>query len=326
MRIFVTGADGMLGSNLVRVLLEREHEVSALILPSSTSATLDGLSISRHYGDILKPASFDHLLKDCGAVIHAAASTSIWPARSAFVRKVNVEGTRNVVESVLRNRVGRMIFIGSGSSVNAAGPVKGKYKYPGARFGLDYNDSKFEALNLVLDAVKTRGLPAIAVLPTFMIGPWDSLPGSGKMVLASARGKLKFYTGGGRNFVHTKDVAVAIANSLEMGEIGKCYIAGHANLTYRNFFSEASEIVGQPPPVMQVPDCLIKMVGLGGTLFGNLSGREPLISFPMARVSCETQFVSSEEAVRELQMPQTDIRTAIRDCYSWFVENGYLVQ
>src|SRR5512135_3332949 len=102
MRIFVTGADGMLGSNLVRVLLEKGHEVRALIHPSSPSVSLEGLNISRHTGDILKPASFEPFLKDCDAVIHAAASTSIWPARSAYVREVNVEGTRNVVESVLR--------------------------------------------------------------------------------------------------------------------------------------------------------------------------------------------------------------------------------
>jgi len=314
----------MLGSNVVRLLLGRGHEIHALILPSSTSTSLDGLDISRHYGDILEPASFDPFVRGCDAVIHAAASTSIWPARSDSVMKVNVEGTRNVVESVLHNRVGRMIFIGSGSSVNTSGPAKGNYKYPGAKYGLDYNDSKFEALNIVLEAVRSRGLPALAILPTFMIGPWDSLPGSGKMILAAARGKLKFYTGGGRNFVHTNDVATAVANSLEMGETGKYYIAGHANLTYRSFFNEVSEIVGQPRPVMRVPDWLIKTVGLGGTLFGNLFNREPLISYPMARVSCEKQFVSSETAVRELQMPQTDIKSAIRECYGWFVEYGYL--
>lgn len=323
MKILITGADGMLGSNLVRLLLERKHEVSVFLHPSSKSTTLEGLEIKKYIGDILKPESIELAMGDYDAVIHAAALTNIWPNRSEIVRRVNIEGTRNMINAVLNHRIKRFIYVGSGSSVNAQATSNSKYAFPGAKFGLDYIDSKFEALNLVLDAVKTKGLPAIAVLPTFMIGPYDSLPGSGKMILTLAQGKLKFYTGGGRNFIYVKDVAVAIANSLEMGQIGKYYIAGNENLTYQSFFKKVALVVNKPAPTIQIPGWIAKTVGLLGSTYGDIFKKEPLITYPIARISCENQFVESHDAVRELKMPKTSIEIAVKDCYTWFQENGY---
>lgn len=324
MKILITGADGMLGSNLVRLLLEKGHEISVLVHPASRSTALDGLPVTKYSGDILVPETLNAAVSENEVIIHAAASTSIWPSRSKTVRRINIEGTRNIVDSALSHHTKRLIYIGSGSSVNVAGSPSGKYAFPGAKFGLDYIDSKFEALNLVLDAVKTRGLPALAILPTFMIGPYDSLPGSGKMILAMAQGRLKFYTGGGRNFIHVKDVAVAISNSLEMGRIGQYYIAGNENLSYRDFFRKVARIVSRPEPRIYIPDWLAKSIGFMGSLSGEILRKQPFLTYPMARISCEKQFVSSESAVKELNMPQTNIEMAISACYNWFVENAYL--
>lgn len=314
----------MLGSNLVRLLLDRGHDISVLVHPASRSTTLDGLNIYRHFGDILKPETLNPAFAENETIIHAAASTSIWPSRSETVRRINIEGTRNVIDAALNHHIKRLIYIGSGSSVNVSGNPSGKYAFPGAKFGLDYIDSKYEALNMVLDAVRTKGLPALAVLPTFMIGPYDSLPGSGKMIMALAQGKLKFYTNGGRNFIHVKDVSTAVANSLKMGRIGQYYIAGNENLTYQAFFRKVAQIVSQPEPCIQIPDWLVKTIGFGGSLSGEIFKKQPLLTYPMARISCEKQFVSSETAVMELNMPQTNIEVAIRECYDWFIENGYL--
>jgi len=324
MRILVTGADGMLGSNLVRLLLERKHEVSVLIHPSSSAASLDGLNITKHSGDILKPESLIPAVAGCDAVVHAAASTSIWPARSEIVRKINIEGTANMINTVLKCNTGLMIYIGSGISVNTNGTSTGKYSFPGEEYGLDYIDSKYVAFNMVRDAVKDRGKPALAILPTFMIGPSDSMPGSGKIILKLAEGWIKFYTNGGKNFIYVKDVAEAIANSLEMGRIGEYYVAGNENLTYREFFRKVARIVSQPEAKIYIPDWLFKLIGLLGSFSGEILKREPLVTYPVARLSCIKQYAASEKTVKELKMPQTDINIAIRECYEWFIKNGYI--
>jgi len=324
MRILITGGDGMLGSNLVRLLLEREHEVGVLIHPSSRSVSLDNLKITKHFGDILKPESLISAVRGYDAVVHAAASTSIWPARSEIVRKINIDGTSNMIDTVLKCNTKLMIYIGSGISVNTNGLPTGKYAFPGEKYGLDYIDSKYAAFNLVLNAVKERGLPAFAILPTYMIGPYDSLPGSGKIILKLAEGKIKFYTNGGKNFIHVKDVATAISNSLEMGRIGSYYVAGNVNISYREFFRKVALIVSQPEAKIYLPDWIFKLFGLGGSLYGKILNKEPLITYPVARLSCNRQFADSERTVMELKMPQTDINIAIKECYDWFIENGYL--
>jgi dihydroflavonol-4-reductase len=324
MQVLVTGADGMLGSQVVRLLIARGVEVHVLIHPSSRASSLGGLPIRRFYGDILVPESLDRAFSGADMVVHAAASTAIWPARSEVVRKINVEGTLNVIGQVLNHGVRRMVYVGSASSVNTAGSPTGNQRFPGARFGLDYIDSKYEALNLVLEAVKSRGLPALAILPTFMIGPWDTVPGSGKMILTLAEGRLKFYTKGGRNYIYAGDVAAAIVNSLEQGEIGEYYVAGNENLTYHDFFMKVAGIVHRRPPRISVPCWMVKAAGMAGDLYGRLTGKPPMISYPMALISCEKQYVSSEKAVRELSMPQTSIDTAINECYKWFIQSGYL--
>lgn len=314
----------MLGSNLVRILIDKQHDVSVFIHPSSKSKTLDGLNINKYYGCILEPETLDSAVKGHDVIIHAAASTDVWPARSEKVRTINIDGTRNVIASALSHDIKRFIYIGSGSSVNTINTSDNKCEFPGAKYGLDYIDSKFTALKLVMDSVKEKGLPALAILPTFMIGSYDSLPGSGRMIQAMASGKLKFYTNGGRNFVFAKDVATAIANSLNMGQIGKSYVAGNENLSYKVFFSKVARVVGQDEPKICLSGWIVKTAGLIGDLTGKVSRRAPLLSYPMARISLENNFVTSEDAINELNMPQTKIDEAIVDCYNWFIQNGYI--
>ncbi|MBW6491723.1 MAG: NAD-dependent epimerase/dehydratase family protein [Lentimicrobium sp.] len=324
MKILITGADGMLGSNLTRLLLARGHEVSALIHPTSKAKTLEGLDIKRFTGDLLQPETLISPMKGQDVVIHAAASTRIWPPRSETIRKINVEGTLNIIEAVLQHKISRLVFIGSGSSVNAKPDASGKSSFPGSKYGLDYIDTKHQALSMVMEAVKNRNLPALAILPSFMIGPYDSLPGSGKMILAAAKGKLKFYTGGGRNFIHVNDVATAIANSLDYGKVGKCYLACNENLSYQEFLAKVSGIVGIPEPRLRIPDFLVKFSGLIGSGYGYMFRREPLLSYPMARISCDNQFMTDDGSREELKITKTDIEIAIKECYQWFLENNYL--
>lgn len=320
MRILVTGADGFLGSNLVRLLLERGYKVNVLVHPGSVSGNLDGLDLERHTGDILDKFAIKSAMAGCDAVIHAAALTEVWPARSEKVRQVNVEGTRNVIEAVLEAGLPRMVYVGSCSSVNFSS------ENPESGYGLDYIDSKREALRYIMDAVDRRKLPAVVVLPTFMVGSYSSPLGAGRMIWAIATGRLWFYPQGGRNFVHVQDVAVALANALTLGQYGKPYIAGNENLSYRAFFSMVAKVVGRPMVHYRLPDWLVLTLGWMGDRYGKLLRRAPLISYQVARISCINQFVASHEAAKELQMPSTSVETAIRDCYKYFSRKGIIVR
>lgn len=326
MKILVTGADGMLGSNLVRELLQREYQVKAFLLPNSPAKSLDGLNVEITYGNILDKDQIKSAAKNCDAIIHTAANTNIWPNRSEIVRKVNVEGTQNVVEAALENKVEKLIYVGTANSFGFGPkevPGNEKTNYQSHKYGLDYMDSKFEAQQLVLKAVQKRKLPGIIINPTFMWGPYDSKPGAGAMILAIYNKKVPAFAPGGRNYIYVKDVCVAIANALTKGKIGECYITGNENLNYKEAFTKIATVVGVKPPSFTIPGVLSKTYGWIGTQVGTITGKAPTVSYAMAQISCDDHYFSSQKAVTELGMPQTKIEIAIEDCFQWLEKNGY---
>jgi dihydroflavonol-4-reductase len=146
------------------------------------------------------------------------------------------------------------------------------------------------------------------------------------MVLAVYQGKVPGYPVGGKNYVYVGDAATAIVNALEMGNTGECYILGHENLSYQEAFTKIANVIGVKPPQLPIPPLLTKAFGGLGTVYGNLTGGTPKVSYKMARVSCDGHYFSAAKAVREIGLPQTPIDTAIRECFEWFKENGYLEQ
>ena len=323
----ITGPDGLLGSNLTRELLAQNFAVKAFILPGSSSQTLAGLPIERFHGNILNPDDVMAAMQGCDVVIHAAANTSVWPARSQKTWQVNYDGTHNILKAALHHNISRLVYVSSASAYQPGpkeAPGDEAQPYTGYKYGLDYVDSKYKAQELALQYVREKGLPVVIINPTFMFGEYDSQPSSGRMIIALYEGKVPGYTGGGKNFVYVRDVAHAIINAITMGRTGECYIAGHTNLYYRELFEIIGRVVGRKPPGLKIPGLAMKAYGYIGTTAGLLFGRPPALSHATVRVSCEKQFYSQEKAIRELNMPQTNIETAIQSAFDWFKENGYL--
>ena len=328
MKILVTGPDGVLGSNLVRELLNRNHTVSVFLLEGTKSPTLEGLPITSYYGNILKTESLDAPFEGAEIVIHCAAATDVYPARNKFVNTVNIDGSRNIVQACLKHSIKRLIYVGTANSFSF-GTSKDKLgvedtPYASLRYGMDYMDSKRYAQDVVMEAVKNDGLPAVIVNPTFMIGPYDSKPSSGKMILALHKGKVPGYTQGGKNYVAVKDVATAIANAIEKGRIGQCYILGNENLTYKEAFDKLANAIGAKPPKMKMANTVVKFYGAFSSLLAKIFGYTPSVTKEMAVISCDHHYYSSEKAQKELDLPQTPIEIAAKECFEWLKENNYL--
>ncbi|MEM8906467.1 MAG: NAD-dependent epimerase/dehydratase family protein [Bacteroidota bacterium] len=326
MKVLVTGADGMLGSNIVRELLQRRHQVRAFVLPDSPYRSLDGLAIEKAAGNLLQASDLAQACQGCDAVIHAAANTNIWPDRSEMVRKVNIDGTQNLIAVALAQNIQRLVYIGTANSFgfgSKTAPGDETRPYQSAKYGLDYMDSKYEAQQRLLRACREQGLPALTINPTFMLGPYDSKPGAGAMILAIYQQKVPGYAVGGRNYIYVKDVAVAVCNALQQGRIGESYIAGNANLNYQEAFSLIAETVGVKAPRIFIPPAISKAYGFLGSQWGRLTGKAPTVSYAMASISCDAHYFSAQKAVEELGLPQTDIKIAIRESFDWLKANGY---
>ncbi len=326
MNVFITGADGLLGSNVVRELINRSYNVTALVERGKESKTLEGLPITKVEGNILEGAEMKFLLRGIDMVIHCAACTNIWPAKSLKTRRVNIQGTQNVVNACLENNISRAVFIGTANSFGKGSkdqPGTEQNPYAAGVYGLDYMDSKREAQNLVLKAVHEKGLPAIVVNPTFMIGPQDAKPSSGAMILALLQKKVPCSTPGGKNYINVKDAAIGVVNALTMGQVGEAYILGNENLSFKEMFTKVGTVLGANVPKRTLPSGLIKLYGKLNSILGTLFKYAPAVSSEMAILSCEDHYYSADKAVEALKLPQTPIENGILDCYEWFVEHGY---
>jgi dihydroflavonol-4-reductase len=325
MKILVTGADGFVGSNLVRELLKRNHEVVALIQRGVDPITLKGLPITFYYGDLLDQPSIRAAMQGCEGLVHSAAHLGVWPYYSEIQRKVNVDGTRHVMDIAMELDVKRIVFVGTANSYgygNRQNPGDETRPYSSRHYGLGYMDTKREAQDLVLQMVKEKGLPAAIVNPTFMFGPYAAKTGATLMIDNILHGKLAGYTSGGRNYVAVKDVCVGIANALERATPGSCYLLGNQNMNYQEIFNLIAEVLSVPPPKRAFPGFVVLLFGRVATAIARLTGKAPKISYRMCRISIDENFYTPAKAIKELGLPQTPIKVAIQETVDWLRENG----
>lgn len=327
MKVLVTGGDGLLGSHLVRTLLDRGMDVRVLVQTGSNAPTLDGLGIERREGDLLDRAGLAEAVRGCGAVLHCAAVTDPW-ADPRLVWDVNLEGTRNLLDSCLGEGVARLVQIGSASSFEFGtieSPADERAPFPAAYRGSAYQESKYSAMKLAQEYAADRGLNVVVVAPTFMIGAYDYRPSGGELVLQFLKRGLPFVPHGGRNFANAGDVAAAAANALEKGRAGEAYIAGGHNLTYLDFFTRVANAAGAKPPRWVLPKAAIYAAGAIGSARIKATGKaRGVLDLRMARFAVCGTYYSSRKAEEELGMSNMPIEAAIDESIASLREYGHL--
>lgn len=326
MKVFVTGADGFLGNSLVRELLDRDYEVKVLIQPGRKNGTLHGLDLETVEGSILDIDTVAAAAGECGGFIHAAADTTTWPSRPGSVRRVNVGGTAVAIEAARKAGIGRYVHVGSANTFGYGprdDPGDETKPYSAGKYRLEYFDSKYEAHLLVQDTAR-KGLDTVEVNPTFMVGPWDSKPGFGTVIIAIYQGKMPGCAAGGRNYIHVRDAAAGTVNALERGKAGECYLLGNRNLSYREIFDMIADVIGVEPPKLSFPPLLTKAYGLFNSLYGRLAGKKSVVSLAISRIACDEHYYACTKAEEALDLPKTPIEDAIREAFEWYDKNGYL--
>lgn len=328
MKFLITGADGLLGNNLVRELLAEGHSVRVLLHPSSQATSLSELPIESVRGDITKDLSaMAEAVKNCDGVFHCAAITDLLAPRDLMYR-VNLLGTQNIMEACLKNGVKRLVFVGSASSFqfgSLSSPGNEKGGFAPSYKGVSYMESKHAAMELVQQYIRYKGLDAVIVVPTFMLGSHDTRPSSGELVRQHVMKNMRFTAKGGRNFVHVKDVARGMMLAYETGKCGENYILGHQNLTYSEFFQMVNEALGRKKRQFILPRLAILLAGACAHLVQKFTKTKKMFNFQTARLATLETYYTPEKAVTQLGMPQTPIQIAIQDSLNALKDHGHLL-
>lgn len=327
MKVLVLGATGQLGSNLVRALLAKGHQVRAFMRPASKASTLQGLTLERVNGDLNDAESLVRACDGVQVVYHAAGyyPTETLPAETAVT--LALAETRKVLEAVRRASVERLVFASALTTIGF--PPAGRLANEDCLFTPLFPENPYlmakvameqEVLNPARD-----GVPAVVVNPTAFFGPYDSKPSSGTQLLMIARRQMPAYIDGPINVIDVRDVAEGMIRAAERGRVGERYILGNWNTTQKELNSLIARVAGVMAPLVPVPFPLARYGSkVGEWVFKTLFRKPPPVPAFFVEALRHMQQYDCSKAIRELDYPRNPVEGAIRDALSWFRANGYL--
>jgi dihydroflavonol-4-reductase len=316
---FVTGGTGFVGLNLVKELMTRDWDVTALHRPASNLTFLNRFRPRLVVGEITDGASLASAIpKGTDTVFHVAGNTSMWRKGDAQQTRDNVVGTRNVVEAALASGVRRLVVT---SSISAYGPVSGEVTEEtlsrAANSRVNYQRSKWQAQEIALGALR-RGLEVVVMQPGAIMGPYDV--GTWSRVFIMVRdAKLPGVPPAELTFTHVRECVAAHIAAADQGENGGTYLLGGENKTMLDLVREVSALLKKPAPEKEISPILLRLIAAGGDLIGNFTGKQPPITREMADSFGRKLKVTSAKAQRELGYRVVALKDMVKDCYDWMV-------
>lgn len=326
-RLVITGASGLLGGNLAAELRAQAHDVIATRRAGTRIAHLDDLALAWADADLGSVEALRRAFDGADAVFHCAAAVSVKREVTAEMTAANVTGTANVIEAAIAARVPRLVHT---SSVVAVGlTTNGIPCDETAAWNFDteglvdaYAITKRRAEDVV-HAARDR-IDAVIVNPTYMFGPRDARPSSGKLIVDVARRRVPGWTPGYNNFVDVRDVARGMIAAWRRGRRGERYILAGHDMTYGDVMREIARVAGVAPPRLRVPRPVAWAVGKWGDLVER-RGKEPVVNSTQIRYAYTDRFrFRSEKAATELGYTVSPLEPAIRDAIAWFRANRML--
>jgi dihydroflavonol-4-reductase len=318
----VTGATGHIGNVLVRRLLQRGDRVRVLVPRGESRLPLSGLELQVLEGDVLDPRRVHAALSGARGVFHLAGMISILPGPDAHLRRVNVEGTANVLEAARALNVPKLIYT---SSIHAIRRVEDvvideRLPYdPQNPYG-EYDRSKAQA-TLLVQAAARAGLEAVIVCPTGVIGPYD-FRGSmmGAVIHGAARRRPTLYLDGAYDFVDVRDVVEGLLAAAERGARGQSYILSGQRIRMRDLLEAVRSITGRRFFRLPVPFWLARLAAHITPAYYRWRRIPPRITPYSIEVLRSNSNISHARAQRELGYRPRPLRESLADAVRWYLQ------
>ena len=325
MHIAVTGANGLVGVNLVKQLTEAGHSVKALI--HHKTDIFDKFPAEVIQGDILDDKTVDRLCIGVDVVFHAAARISIGNTSFKELYETNVEGTKKVFLAAKKN--GAKTFVHFSSIHAFKSPEKDKPYTEDCSSAIDspFSYEKTKALaQQWIQQQKRNGMKVVILNPTAIIGPCDFKPSLvGELIINVMKHKLPGIVEGGYDWVDVRDVATAAINAVETGKDGEHYILSGRWLSLAGMILLMEKITDKKLKPFVFPIWLAT-VGLPFlSLWAKLTKSQPLYTSESLKiVQSGSKNIVSEKARKQLAFSARPLEETLRDTIEWMREHDYL--
>jgi dihydroflavonol-4-reductase len=317
--IAVTGASGLLGGNLVRELLAQGCRVRALV--HHDDRAISGLDIDTVHADLSDPSSLERAFSGMEVVYHLASLISLSMNSWDEVQRVNVIGTRNVVDACLKCGVERLVHV---SSTHSRQPEPFDQPLDEDRplitdpAAPPYDRSKALGEIEIQKGIE-RGLDAVIIIPSGILGPYDFRPSYvGESLLLMQRGGLPALTTGGYNWVDARDVAAGAVRAADAAAAGSRYIlSGHWHSIHKVAVM-AARISGTRAPRLVLPLWLAELGLPVMEKLATLRGSQPLYTRAMLSALRSNRFITHARAARDLGYAPRPFLETLTDTLAWF--------
>jgi len=325
MKIAVTGANGHVGYNLCKSLLDKGFKVKALVHQHTDAIRKLDLTLVK--GDLLEKSTLLDLLDEADVVFHLAAQISITGDPSGSVYRNNAEGTRNVISASRDRKIKRFIHF---SSIHAfcqdpqempldeSRPLVGPEAFA-------YDRSKADGERAVMEAAR-NGLDAVVLSPTAIIGPADPQPSlTGNAVLQLIHHKIPALVPGGYNWIDVRDIADTAIQAIEKARTGEKYLLAGKWHSLKELSAYVAQYSAKKTVQAELPFWSAKLGLPFITAFSRLTGNEPLYTRESLEIIAKgNRLIDNSKAKNELGLDPRPLSETIRDLIAWFHENNYL--
>ncbi len=300
--IAITGANGLLGSFILRKLVSENIPVIALRRRDSDSSLVNDLSqVTWREIEILDPISVEEAFQGVTAVVHAAAQVSFNPRLRKTIMDVNVNGTRNVVDACLALNISRLIHI---SSVAALGRKRGvaemdeTARWVESELNTDYAKSKYLAEVEVWRGAE-EGLSVSVINPSVILAPADWSKSSAQLFHFVWKEK-PFYSDSLINYVDVRDVVELVWQVYSKNKVGEKFIANGGHVPIKELFDQIAKRFEKKSPTIKLSPLVLALVARWEELRTRWVGGEPMITRQSAKVTKENFHYLNKKAINEL--------------------------
>jgi len=322
MTIFLTGGTGFIGEKLALRLADTGDTVHVLHRSTSDTRRLRHQRIRLFEGDILDPESIGRAVRGCEQAYHLAAWAGVKPKSRQDIWEKNVIGTRNVVQTALKERVDRIVYASTAGvfgpcedgCIDEETPLK-------TDFYNEYERSKSTVEEEVLEMARSNGR-IVVVNPSRVYGPGQLSQSNGitRLIKCYLEGTWHIIPGNGSNignYAFVDDVVAGMMAAMEKGIPGERYLLGGMNASYDELFRILVEVTGMKRFLVRLPESVMIVAAHVMVFMTDRFGGAPMITPALVRKYCRDWRVSSVKACRDLGYRMTSLEEGLQRTVAW---------
>jgi len=313
--IFVTGASGLIGSFICRKLLNEGYSVKALRRPSTDLSMLKDIKDKIHWvkGDLLNVSEVENYLAGVDKVIHSAGYISYDKRDEEKIYQTNVEGTANLVNAALSQKVQLFLHLSSVASIGKDKDVK--LSTEDTRWVEEENISTYAKSKHQSELEVWRGwaegLNTIIINPSLVLGPgdWEK---SSTQVFKYVYDENRFYTSGIVNYVDVRDVAEVTVRLLNRSFGGERFIVSAGSISYKELFEAIATAMDKSPPSVKVNAYMIRLTITFEKIRSRLLGTQPLVTDELGQVSKNQHVYANDKVKKAVDIDFRELEETLR--------------